>query len=492
MRLRLLFVLLFVFAPELRGDIPLTEFAARRDSVATVFGDGVLVVYGALAPEPDYLPWQQSRAMLYLTGFREPDAVLVLDARGGTRRWLLFVQPRDPAVELWSGTRIGPAGVRSAFGVEGRPLPSLNAFLDSILPTADALGVAGDFVGPRNFPTPHQMLVTQLVGRHPGFTPRDQTVLLESLRSRKSEAELDRIRIASEISARGHVAAMRLAVPGMMEFELAAEAEHVFRREGADGPAYASIVGGGPRATILHTTSNRGVVEPSELVLMDMGASFDGYAADITRTIPISGRFSPTQRDIYNIVLAALEAAEQRVRAGAPAQAMTDAAVAVLAEGLTRLGLIDSPNASYDCGNAARPRTCSQLSIFYPHGLGHGIGLDVHDPDQFYQTGKLDVGSAFTIEPGIYVRPQLQDVILDTPANRAYLQRIAQAYARYESIGVRIEDNYLITADGVERVSAGVPRGLEEIERILAEPRTPRDPAIVRRFLEYQRESSVP
>lgn len=165
---------------------------------------------------------------------------------------------------------------------------------------------------------------------------------------------------------------------------------------------------------------------------------------------------------------------------------MTDAAVAVLGTGLARLGLIDAPSATYDCGTAARPRQCSQLSIFFPHGLGHGIGLEVHDPDQYEETGLLAVGSAFTIEPGIYVRPQLQDIIPDTPGNRAYLQRIARAYGRYESIGVRIEDNYIITATGVERVSAGVPRELAEVERVLAEPRTSRDPGVVRRFQEYR------
>lgn len=486
MQRRLLPLLLLLLAPTLRADVPRAEFAARRDSVAAGFGSGVLVVFGALAPEPDYLPWQQTPAMRYLSGFPEPDGVLVLDARRGQRRWLLFVQPRNPAQELWSGPRYGPEPLQRIFGVEGRALPDLAAFLDSVLPSADVLGVAGDFEGPRNFTTPHGALVQQILRRHPQHTPRDVTPLIRGLRGRKSAAELDRIRIAAGISARGHVAAMRLAVPGVAEFELAAEAEHVFRREGADGPAYASIVGGGASATILHTTSNQGIVGPSELVLMDMGASFDGYAADITRTIPVSGHFSPTQREVYAVVLDALKAAEAKVQVGGPSRAMTDAAVAVLGAGLARLGLIDSPTATYDCGTTARPRQCSQLSIFFPHGLGHGIGLEVHDPDQYEESGLLAVGSAFTIEPGIYVRPRLQDIIPDTPGNRAYLRRIARAYGRYESIGVRIEDNYIITAGGVERVSAAVPRELMDVERVLAEPRTPRDPAVVRRFLEYR------
>src|SRR5690606_6791518 len=207
---------------------------------------------------------------------------------------------------------------------------------------------------------------------------------------------------------------------------------------------------------------------------------FDAYSADITRTIPVSGRFTPAQREIYDIVLRAQKAAEELIAPGARWAALNAAATTALAEGLTRIGLIDSPTAAYDCGSTERPRSCSQLSLFYMHGLGHGIGLDVHDPDQ-YELAAIGVGSAFTIEPGIYVRSSLPQILPRTPNNAAYLQRTAQAFARYSGIGVRIEDDYLVTARGAERPSALVPREADEVERLMHQPRAPRDTATTNR-----------
>jgi Xaa-Pro aminopeptidase len=206
---------------------------------------------------------------------------------------------------------------------------------------------------------------------------------------------------------------------------------------------------------------------------MDMAASFAGYAADITRTVPVNGRFSPAQRELYTLVLDAHKAAERQVRAGGQARAMSDSSNHVLAQGLARLGLIESPDATYDCGTPERARQCPQLSLYYMHGLGHGIGLDVHDPDQYYVTGVIEVGSAFTIEPGVYVRSNLMDIIPDTPRNRAFKAKVAAAFATYAGMGVRIEDDYLVSGAGVERASSGVPREIGEIEREMARPRTP-------------------
>ena len=471
--------------PAMAG-IPAAEFAGRRTVLTRTLGDGVLLVLAAPAPFPDYLPWQQSRPFFYLTGFREPNAALVIATRGNTQRALLFVQPRDPAQEVWTGTRLGVEGVRSATGLEGRSIATLDAVLDSLLADAPAFFVAGDLRGPDAAPTPHRRIVAAVTARHPSREAQDATPAIAALRGVKSDAEFARLRIAAEISARGHVAAMRLLQPGVGEFELQAEAEHAWRREGADGPGYASIVGSGPNSTVLHYNASSRIAQAGEVVVMDMAAQFDGYSADITRTVPVSGRFTPAQRDIYEAVLAAVKAAERQVRVGAPARQMNDSATAVLRTALVRMGLIEALDATYECGNAARARQCSQLSLFYMHGLGHGIGLDVHDPDQYGTTGRIGVGSAFTIEPGLYVRAALSAILPDTPRNRAYLARIAPALARYGGIGVRIEDDYLVTAAGVERVSQGVPREIDELERLLAEPRTPRDAAVTERFLRYR------
>ncbi|MEX2182361.1 MAG: aminopeptidase P family protein [Gemmatimonadaceae bacterium] len=474
-------VLLLLAAP-LVAQMPSAAFAARRDALARTVGDGVIVVLGSPEPTPDFLPYQQSRPFFYLTGVLEADAALVMIQQGESRRAVLFVQPKDPAQEVWTGTRLGVDGV-GALGFDGREASVLRTVLDSLLDAGTALFVAGDFTGGRGPRTPHDQFVEALRAAHPTARIADATGAIAALRGTKSPAELERLRIAAEISNRGHLAAIRLTQPGVAEFELQAIAEYVWRREGADGPGYSSIVGSGPNSTVLHYGASTRVAEAGEVIVMDMAASFDGYSADITRTIPVSGRFTDAQRELYSVVLAAQKAAERQVRVGAPARAMIDSANAALHAGLTQLGLVEAPGATYDCGTAERPRQCSQLSLYSMHELGHGIGLDVHDPEQYYRTGTIGVGSAFTIEPGVYVRENTLALIPDTPRNRVLKARIGPAVARHAGTGVRIEDDYLVTAAGVERPSALVPREIDEIERLMREPRTERDPAVVERYL---------
>ncbi len=464
------------------AQMPASEFSARREALARSVGDGITLVLGAPEMVPDYKLWTQSPHFYYLTGFREPSTALVLIRTSGNTRGLLFVQPRNPAREVWNGVRLGVEGVQPRFGLDGRDWGSFPRVLDSLLTGASTLHVVGDFEGSPHDRSAHTEMLDAIKRRHPQLRVNDVSGTVASMRGRKSATEFDRLRIAAGISARGHLAAIRLATPGVGEFELQAAAEHVWRAEGGDGPGYQSILGSGPNSTILHYNANSRITEPGDLVVMDMAAMFDGYSADITRTIPVSGRFTPAQREIYEIVLAAQAAAERQVRPRSPAKAMVDSSNAALAAGLTRLGLIESPSATYDCGTAARPQLCPQLALFYMHGLGHGIGLEVHDPEQYYEAGMIDIGSAFTIEPGIYVRGHLADILPDTPRNRAYAARIAPLLARYGGIGVRIEDDYLVTANGVERPSAEVPRDIDALERLLAEPRTARDPSVTARY----------
>jgi Xaa-Pro aminopeptidase len=218
---------------------------------------------------------------------------------------------------------------------------------------------------------------------------------------------------------------------------------------------------------------------------MDVGASYKGYAADVTRTIPAAGVFSPEQRAIYQIVREAQAAAERQAKLGAAAHLMSDSATAVLARGLAGLGLIESPGASYDCEFGGRTARCPQYELYYMHGLGHGIGLEVHDPDQYYFTETIAVGSAFTIEPGIYVRSDVLDVLPPTLRNREMAAKLRVAVNRYRDIGVRIEDDYVATPAGVEWISHA-PRELAEIEAIMKAPRAPwpaaRDSALVERY----------
>jgi Xaa-Pro aminopeptidase len=252
----------------------------------------------------------------------------------------------------------------------------------------------------------------------------------------------------------------------MNEFELQALIEYTFRRNGADRPSFSTIVGSGPNSTTLHYNVDDRFIGATDLVVMDIGASFRGYAADVTRTVPASGIFTNDQRNIYQLVRDAQKAAERQATLGNSARLMTDSSSAVIAAGLARLGLIESPGATYDCTAGAQPRECQQFQLFYMHGVSHGIGLEVHDPEQYYFTGKIQPGSAFTIEPGVYVREHILEEIPDTPRNREFAAKVRKAVETYKNIGVRIEDDYIATTQGVEWISQ-LPREMDEIEAMM-------------------------
>jgi len=292
------------------------------------------------------------------------------------------------------------------------------------------------------------------------------------------------IRQAVDITVLAQREAMAAIEPGMNEFEIQALIEYTFRRNGADRPSFSTIVGSGPNSTTLHYNVDDRFIEPNDVIVMDIGASYKGYAADVTRTVPANGKFSPPQRAVYEIVRAAQAAAERQAKLGASARLMTDSSSAVLAAGLAKLGLIEAPPATYDCVVGDTPRKCPQYRLYYMHGIGHGIGLEVHDPDQFYFTQQIAPGSAFTIEPGIYVREHVLDEMPDTPGNRAIAAKLRAAVATYRNIGIRIEDDYIATDKGVEWISRA-PREIDEIEAAMrgsyAGP-PKRDPALVEKY----------
>jgi Xaa-Pro aminopeptidase len=466
------------------------EYRRRRDALAAQLTDGVILALGAPEPRHDYLTFYQEPSFYYLTGLGEPGAALLIVKRGGTVTTTMFVQPRIPVQEVWSGARLGTEGVARLTGSGARPAEQLSATLDSLLRGGLALHVVGDFGGdsqedggPRVL-TADEQFVSALRRRHPNLRVRAVNDVVAQMRGAKSATELAFIRQAADITVRAHNEALRAHEPGMNEFELQALIEYTFRRNGADRPSFASIVGSGPNSTTLHYNRNDRFIEAGDVVVMDVGASYKGYAADVTRTLPARGTFSPEQRAIYQIVRDAQAAAEREAKVGAQAARMSEAAASTLAAGLARLGLIESATARYDCEVDGARRECPQLALYYMHGLGHGIGLEVHDPDQYYFTGTIQRGSAFTIEPGIYVRANVLDVIPDTPRNRALIARLRPAVERYKSIGVRIEDDYIVTERGVEWISRA-PREIAEIERLMqgayAGP-APRDPALVETY----------
>lgn len=457
-------VVLAVLAPVSAGaQISQAEYAARRDAlVRSMPGDGVLLVRGAPAPARDYLEFHQTPPMLYLTGIAEPDAALVIERRSGRVTPMLFVRERDPDREVWEGRSLGTQGATQLTGIPARPREALRPALDSLLARGGTLFVTStdDLEG---FPGSAGQSWTPPAGTRVVPLLRQ----LQQLRGTKSDGELELIRRAVAITVEAHKDAMRLVQPGLNEFEVEALIEYTFRRYGAARPAFASIVGSGPNSTSLHYNQNDRFMQAGDVVVIDIGANYLGYSADVTRTLPVSGRFTPEQRALYQIVRDAQEAAAREARPGVSYDVLTNAAVRTLAEGLAQLGLIESPDATYDCGGG---RTCPQYRLFFMHGLGHGIGLEVHDPDQ-WQFGRIGVNSVFTIEPGLYVREHVLDLLPDTPRNRMLRERLAPAVAKYANIGVRIEDDYIVGPDGAEWISRA-PREIDEVEAAMAQPWT--------------------
>lgn len=480
LRLTAALTVLLVAAPataSLHAQISAAEYAARRDSLGARLDSGIVVAFGARNPVADFGPFFQLPGFRYLTGYGEPDAALVILVRDGHPRSTLFVTPADPRRAFYYGFRPDSATIARELGLAARPFASLGAVLDSLVAAHGALPVYElpdvedqDFARADSL-TRGQEWMKAFAARHRGMTPRDATPVVNRLRARKSEAELALLRRAAEISAEGHRAVLSAPEP-RHEYELAAVLEYTFKRLGAQRPAYGSIVGAGVNGTQLHYMKDDGPARPGDLVVMDAAAEYEGYAADITRTIPVSGTFTPAQRAIYQLVRDAQAAAEREARPGGSARASQDSSVAVRARGLAALGLVDSANAMIDppwradCSRA--PTQCTQANLWMIHGISHGLGLAVHDPTQFSEGDRsYQPGDVFTIEPGIYISTRALDALPDTPRNRAWIARVRPVVEKYQNTGVRIEDDYIVTKDGVERISAKAPREIAEIEAIM-------------------------
>jgi Xaa-Pro aminopeptidase len=481
-------LLLWCLALPLQAQIPSEEYAQRRQALIQQIDSGFVFSAGGRDPVNHYPDFYQIPAFRYLTGYLEPDAALVLLKRARRTAGILFVSPTDPRGSLYTGRTTNSAALARATGLEVRYVAGLYPLLDSLAQTGLPLYAVGDFQS-NEFAGSDTLsfartLVRRLQERHPSLQVRDGTPIVDRLRARRSPAELALLRKAIEISDQGHLAAMQMIAPGKSENEVQATLEFTFRRLGGDRPAYSSIVGSGPNSTVLHYPAGRRVLQSGEVVLMDVASSYDGYAADITRTVPVTGSFSPDQRAVYQIVLDAQKAAEQLVKPGASRDTSYHSARTVIKEGLAKLGLIESADAVFDAPEGlcpARPgfrkegEACPQWYLYSYHGYGHGIGLDVHDPAQYSAVPPFtfQVGDAFTIEPGLYVRATALEGLPDTPRNRAMINKVRAAVERYKNIGVRIEDDYFVTPTGVERVSKA-PREISDIEAAMGRPRASR------------------
>lgn len=468
-----------IAASALSAQITTAEYAARRAALAARIDSGVVLAFGRREPINHWPPFYQNPHFRYLTGFLESNAAFVMVKRAGQATSTLFIEKPNARTALYLGDRKSLEHVGAELGLSSRYTDDLGKVTDSLAHTKLPFYVITDaqsaeFIA-RDSLSYQMAFIAAFRQKHAGVKLVNATPIVDQLRAKKSEGELALITKAADVSARAHEEIMRVIRPGMKESEIQAVMEATYRKLGADGPGYTSIVGTGGNSTILHWPASFREAKAGEVVLMDVAAYYDGYSADITRTVPVDGAYTEEAKDIYRIVLEAQKAAERQIKAGTPRPVPTDSAYVVLKEGLVRLGLIQSPTASFDppfglCPGAwANPDgTCPQWYLYVYHGFIHGIGLDVHDPSQFAQVAphQFQDGDAFTIEPGIYVRESVFRDLPDTPRNRALIAHAKDAAARYKNVGVRIEDDYLIRDGKLVRLSTYAPREIHEIEAL--------------------------
>ena len=433
-------------------NIPPDVFAQRRRRLMDRLGPDAAALFVA-APvavrsnDVEY-PYRQSNDFLYLTGFVEPEAVALFLPGHPKEEFVLFVRPRDPERETWTGRRAGIEGAVTTYGAQAAfPTDKLDEKIGEYVSERERLYYTFSRDTACNQRVLGWMQQWQLLRPRSGKGPTavlDPGEIVHEMRLIKSEEEVACMRQAAAVAAQGHHAAMRAARDGVHEYEIEALLDYTFRRMGGSGPAYPSIVAAGANATILHYTTNDQQMRAEDLLLIDAGAEYGGYCSDITRTFPVGGRFTAAQAAIYGLVLQAQLAAIAVVRPGARIDEPHARAVEVLVDGLLGLGVLKGDRQELVTKELYRP--------FYMHRTSHWLGMDVHDVGKYKLEGSprvLEPGMVLTVEPGLYFAPDRTDVD-----------------PRYLGIGVRIEDDVLVTADGHEVLSAAVPKDPADIEAL--------------------------
>jgi Xaa-Pro aminopeptidase len=452
------------------------DLIARRSRVMEQLSPETLAIFWS-APTRVYshdveYEYRQDSHLLYLTGIDQEETILILMPGNPVRREILFILEPDPRREHWNGHRLTPAEATAQSGIETvmtvKEFEPFIAAMFSRQPRGDAAEydpflsaleagrakLALLLEPQQNLSTPAgpaRRFALDLRERFFGFTVEDARPIVSNLRQVKTPYEQEIMRKSVAISSQAHKAGMRAAAPGKFEYEVEAAIEEVYLRNGAMTWGYPSIVGSGPNATILHYNRSSRRMEPGDLLLVDAAGNFQGYTGDITRTYPIGGRFTREQREIYEIVLAAQEAGMKAVSAGAPTRDVQAACDRVLRAGLVTLGLVIDPEGQ-------------QFKIWATHGVVHMIGMDVHDVGN---RRTFEPGMTFVIEPGIYIRQAALDALPRTAENVAFIEKVQPMVDKYKDIGVRVEDSFLLTTGGLERLSSAVPRTVDEIEQYM-------------------------
>jgi Xaa-Pro aminopeptidase len=425
-------------------------FAARRDRYMEAIGSQAVALVRSL-PErlrngDAFHPFRQHSDLVYLTGFTEPGATLVLRPGAETERVVMFVRPRDPEKETWDGRRAGIEGAKAQFGADAAyPESELAERLPELISNRKelhySLGLDDDMdllvAG-----TIAKLRRTERRGKAPPMFVVDPRTVLHEHRLKKAPEELAAMKKAADISSEAHVLAMKAGKPGSSEHELEALINYTFRRHGGAGPGYSTIVGAGDNATILHYIENRAPIKEGDLVLVDAGCEYEHYTADITRTFPASGTFTEIQRRVYQIVLDTQVEAIAMIKPGITLDDLHNHCVKRLTEGMIALGLL--------AGTAEDRIADNSYRKFYMHGTSHWLGLDVHDVGSYMMAAKarmLEPGMVITVEPGLYVAADAPDVP-----------------AELRGIGIRIEDDVLVTQAGHEVLTAACPKAIPDVE----------------------------
>ncbi|MEP4486370.1 MAG: Xaa-Pro aminopeptidase [Halioglobus sp.] len=431
-----------------------TEFARRRKNMMGLMEPNSIAIIPSAREQvrsrDTGFPFRQDSDFYYLTGFEEPDAVLVLVPGRRHGQFVMFCRERDPTMELWDGYRAGPEGACEKYQADDAfPVGDIDDILPGLLEGRErvyySMGRMADF-DRRIMGWVNSIRAQVRTGAVPPGEFTDLDHMLHELRLIKSAAELRLMRQAGAITVRAHQRAMQFCRPGVFEYQLEAQLQHEFAMAGARHPAYSSIVGGGNNACVLHYVENRDKLKDGDLVLIDAGCEYQYYAADVTRTFPVNGKFSKEQRAIYDIVLKSQLAAIDAVRPGNHWNESHDATVKVITEGLVKLGLLK--------GRVSTLIKNEAYKEFYMHKAGHWLGLDVHDVGDYRVDDEwraLEPGMVLTIEPGIYIAPDNKKVP-----------------AKWRGIGVRIEDDVAVTADGNEVLTADLPKTADDIEAVMA------------------------
>lgn len=430
-------------------------FKRRRDAFLQAIGSGVALIPSApvahRTADQDYA-YRQDSDFYYLTGFNEPSSLLLLAPNHPEHQVVLFVQPRDKEKEIWNGRRSGTEGALRDYGVDAAYLISeidevVPRFLDNQSTLYFRLGGSSEW-DERVIDWVKAYRSKTRLGIKGPTTLCDPAEILHEMRLIKSEDELEIMRRSAMIAAAAHCEAMKAVKPGMFEYELQAILDYTFRRRGASGPSYSSIVGGGVNACILHYVENNAPLQDGDMVLIDAGADLGYYASDITRSFPVNGCFTPAQKALYEVVLEANKEAIAMIKPGVRYQEMHEKAVQILTKGLVRLGILHGEVDELIASEAYKP--------FFMHKTGHWLGLDVHDVGQYKVNGEwrpLEPGMVLTIEPGLYVAAESAGVP-----------------SEYWNIGIRIEDDVVVTATGHEVLTSGVPKEVNAIEALMQQP----------------------